>query len=248
MIPPKIARDLECAILTPALLAVGTWTEARTTDVLVLEGGTGSGKSVAAAWAHSFFAHRSHKQPLWSDAPSLAAIAEWKDWAPFDSAPLVVIDDLGTEREPARMAVVLERLFNVAAGRAVITTNVSYAEAISRYGDRIGSRMAGSGHWHVLNCADFRVSRPEGRQAPLPSAHTRREVEAAKRAAEERARSDAAAEADRLEAIRMGIEARERLRQLTAAKSVSHVESTAADDERRRFLQAQIESLRAQEA
>lgn len=245
MIPPKIARELESPILTPALLAVGTWIEARATDVLVLEGGTGSGKSVAAAWAHAFFAHRHRTPPMWADAPSLAAIAEWKDWSPFDSAPLVVIDDLGTERDPARMAVVLERLFNVAAGRAVITTNVSFADAVERYGERIRSRMAGSGHWHVLTCPDFRGSPPEGRRAPLPTAQTRREVDAAKRAAEDRVRQDAADEIERLDAIRCGIEARERLRQLTAEKSVSREKDTVADEERRMLLHAQVESLRA---
>lgn len=245
-LPSKLAADLEPgSILTPALIAVGTWLEAKATHMLVLQGGTGSGKSLAAGWGYQFVACRNRVQPAWYDAPTIATVLEWKDWSAFDRAPLVVIDDLGTEREPARMTGVLERVFNVAAGRAIVTTNIDIGQAFALYGARMESRLRGSATWITLTDHDYRIVPPTGRQAPLPSAETRGEIAAKRRAAEERRRQEAADEAEAAEATRLGALAREELEKLTQhCSSTERLASDASDNERRNYLRRQVEMLK----
>lgn len=247
--PPTLLAEVAAGtILTPAIVAVGTWLEAKATRVLVLQGGTGAGKSLAAAWGSAFVAHRTRMPPAWFDAQILASLAEWKqeaEWNAFDRAPLVVLDDVGEEDKPQRMAVILERLFNVSTGRAIITTNLSDEQAFALYRHRVESRLRGGATWVVLADSDYRLTAPEGRQAPLPTAETRGEVAAKRRAAEERARQEAADEAEAAESLRLGREAHAELLKLTAKFTGEQREQDdASDNERRRVLQQQLEVRR----
>jgi hypothetical protein len=218
-LPPKLARLVEGGVVdTPAIAAVRAWLESRATDVLVLHGGTGSGKSLAAAWAFAFTAHRHRVSPLWCDAPEMSTVADWSsEWAAFDSAPLLVIDDLGSEleRKRERMQVALERVFNLAGGRAIVTTNVHHGAMLVHYGQRVQSRMVGtSSTWFSLSDPDYRIAGPTGGLAPAPVAETQRELAAKERAEDERRRRDEVREVERREAERFGASALEELRRL----------------------------------
>jgi hypothetical protein len=128
----------------------------------VIEGGTGAGKSLAAAWAHQFTRKRSRPSesgptawPVWCDARLVSAMVghEWRlpdDWRRFDASPLVVLDDVGCEDEPQQMRALLERLWNVSSGRVAITTNLNIDDIGKRYGPRVFSRMITS-RW--VECA-----------------------------------------------------------------------------------------------
>lgn len=248
ILPPKLSALLDNGpVLTPAIIAAGTWIDSRATDVLVLQGDTGSGKSLAAGWAFEFAAQRSSRRPLWCSAPDIAALAEWSaEWATFDASPLVVIDDLGTESKPERMTVILERLFNSAAGRAVITTNIDIDSLFARYGRRVESRMRGSATWIPLADTDYRLIPPTGIAAPAPSAPTKRERAAKERATEERRRQAEADEAERQESERLGHEARAELARLTQRFATAPLQES--DDERRRVLRDQLDELRRLDA
>jgi hypothetical protein len=219
ILPPKLAARIDAGVVqTAAIAAVMAWLESRASEVLVLHGGTGSSKSLAAAWAFAFAAHRNRVSPMWCDAPEMSAVADWSsEWAAFDAAPLLVIDDLGAEpeRRRERMQVVLERMFNLAAGRAVITTNVHHELVFLHYGDRVQSRLRGiATTWFALSDPDYRITPPQGPLAPSPRAETQREIAAKERAEDERRRQAEVREAERQESERFGAAALEDLRRL----------------------------------
>lgn len=246
-LPPKIEQALVSACRTEAIDVVLAWIETRR-DILVLEGGTGAGKSVAAAWAFAHYRHRG-RAPVWASMPEVATLAEWKtdEWEPFDAASLIVLDDLGTERDANRAAMVLERVSNLAAGRCVITTNVPVDEVLSRYGERVQSRIIGAAHWVTLGGRDLRVQPPKGEMAPDPDAKTAAEI------AWDDRREQAARDRHNEDIRRWESDQRERdamLARMNAelAEKTSHRPSAAqieADDNaRRQVLAQQVEELR----
>lgn len=251
-LPPKIARALESACRTEAIDVVLQWIETRR-DVLVLEGGTGAGKSVAAAWAFAYFAHR-FRAPVWASVPEVATLGEWerKEWEPFDAASLIVLDDLGTERDTnaSRAAMVLERLSNLAAGRCIITTNLPSEAIHPRYGERVWSRLLGSATWVTLSGCDLREQPPRGEPAPDPTARTKaEEEEATRRAAAARRRHDAELMQWENEAgarAEMIARMQAALAEKTGHCPISQVE--ADDNTRRRVLADQLDELRRKEA
>jgi hypothetical protein len=160
-LPPKIHAALLAGLRTThALSETSRWLELRDVDALVLQGDTGSGKSVAAGWAYQFVSRRCRPSavgmqsfPVWYDASRAASLRPWDEaWKAIDSAPLVVIDDVGTEEKATAMTAVLEHCWNVSAGRVVITTNLDPETFFGRYGDRVRSRVVGTGAW--VECAD----------------------------------------------------------------------------------------------
>lgn len=189
-LPPKLAEDIQTARQTEALAVVQRWLESPR-RTLILEGGTGAGKSIAAAWA---FAHRAYRgvSAVWAYVPDVASIAEWKtdEWEVFDSAGFIVLDDLGTERDRKRAAQVLERLSNVARGRSVITTNIPADEVLELYGIRVQSRIIGEADWVTLGGEDLRVSPPGGEASVHPWDPTSSEREAAEQRRREREEED----------------------------------------------------------
>lgn len=262
-IPAKLDRILRSTLLTTTALAeTARWVESKS-DVLVIEGDTGSGKSVAAAWAWMFVKlrtsrtgpveygemHAAPSWPVWVDAPTVASLQPWSDqWAAFDRARLVVIDDVGTEEKPERMQAVLERLWNVSSGRAVITTNLTVADFGDRYGARVASRLAGSGAWARCSDCDMRIESPSGEPFRRPEDETASELTARLAAEEVRRQHEIDWEAGRDERERMFASMFSDLSKLTGEKRLRVAPSDASDEERRDLLRRQVEQIRKEGA
>lgn len=201
-IPPKLADDLAGDVRpTKALEYVLAWLESRA-DILVLQGGTGSGKSLAAAWAFLFAQYRAptnsmgdRRPPLWFDAGVLASLSQYAErvWSAFDNASVIVLDDAGIEPNAERVGAAIERAVNVSTSRLLITTNLDPEDFKKRYGERVASRMRGRGKWLRVAAPDYRGSAlklPEGTW-PSPRAQTEAERVIADRNEAERAREEA---------------------------------------------------------
>jgi len=224
--------------------------------MLILEGGTGCGKSVAAAWAFAYFRERWRTPPVWGDMPELASLAEWKpEWQVFDDAPLVVLDDLGTERDRKRAAAVIERFCNLASGRCIVTTNVPVGEILPLYGERVQSRLIGVAEWVILSGRDLRVAPPEDDAAPDPADKTQREREREaelERIRREQERREAAEREEADRAWREGQAERDAmlskvLAELDASVAKRKLEDAVTDaklNERRIYLDRQVADLR----
>lgn len=205
---------------------------------LVLQGGTGSGKTVAAGWGFEYERSRHGRPGVWCHMRDIAALADWKreQWAIFDAAPLIVIDDLGREVSAANAAAVIERVDNLARGRCIYTTNLDVIPAMGLYGERASSRLV-QARWLAVACEDMRVTPPTTPLAPPP----RFVQEAADEAVPFLSPEYVQNEIDKLYA---------RLR--ADGKIVTHFPETGGqqdgrDNERRRELRKQAESRRARE-
>jgi len=135
---------------TRALQAVRGWLGRQDVPpVLVLSGGTGCGKSAAAAYAVA-----EHRAGIWRTAAQLCRTFSASFGEQFDdqelclTAALLVADDVGTELEPhrERMAATLVELLEHRkrpSTRTIITTNLNRRAFADRYGsERLMSRMA----------------------------------------------------------------------------------------------------------
>ena len=134
---------------TTAVEAVRGWrTDGDGERFLLLSGGVGTGKTMAAAVAIADYgggcciraanlARRVH--PTYAD--TLAGYDP-----PSLSGFLVVLDDLGTEvdHRSGRWAEAFSEFMEQRGtfGRTIITSNLRRAEVLERYGDRIGDRLA----------------------------------------------------------------------------------------------------------
>lgn len=139
------------------------------TRLLFLGGNTGVGKTVAATWIASML-----KDPMfWLPARMVYVREEWNTVATRSiNAPLLVIDDLGTEpNEWASQE--LTRIIEIRYDRGysptkkfrtVVTTNLSLngegKKSLQRYGERLISRLADfpSVDYVFTNGADLRSS------------------------------------------------------------------------------------------
>ncbi len=147
----------------PWLRKVQRWLEG-STRVLVLSGSVGSGKSTAACWA---IAERGGR---FVSAPNLARVSssfKRAEWDQLVAAPVVDIDDLGDELDPASLSPALKLLISARvahAGRTILTTNIpvhSSDPAVEtlkkRYPDeKLWSRIAQSYAVCTLNAPDLR--------------------------------------------------------------------------------------------
>jgi DNA replication protein DnaC len=112
---------------------------------LVLVGGRGCGKSVAAAWAVANFAGSA----CWYSASDIMRIfaSNFGDALKFQErvklARLSVLDDVATEPDRARMcAALIEILEKRKQRKTIITTNLGLADWVTRYPDeRLHSRL-----------------------------------------------------------------------------------------------------------
>ena len=134
--------------------------------VAMLSGCPGSGKSVAAGWGALFAeAHSMHfgDGAGYYHAREIASCAEWKSdvWDAFDQWAIVVVDDVGTERDASRCADVIERCFNHRLGPTILTTNLTGEEFLARYGTRVSSRIRGESLGIVCPAVDMRNTDPE---------------------------------------------------------------------------------------
>lgn len=115
---------------------------------LVLQGGTGSGKSVAAAWALASLGGycRSASQLAWTWQSNTVRAVDERDR--LADCRLLVLDDIGTEhrRDCEWLSVALRDLFELRQRDellTIITTNLSHQAWEQRYPDeRIGSRLS----------------------------------------------------------------------------------------------------------
>lgn len=133
--------------------------------MLVLAGGTGSGKSTAAAFALS------KRSGLWVHGPDLAKVEVRDPFDPFRPtldermrlAGLLVLDDIGIEHSPggyaaSRITDVLE--WREASKRpSIVTTNLGAEVFARQYGKRLCSRINGDPlGWQTVTDKDMRVA------------------------------------------------------------------------------------------
>ena len=120
---------------------------------IVLLGGVGVGKTVAAAVAAKFFG-----RCVYISAPQLRPIATKELWGDERNsrviqAPFVVLDDLGTEADDEdKFHAALFELVNgrLDVGHTVITSNLSRKEFARRYGERVIDRLRESAEVHEI--------------------------------------------------------------------------------------------------
>lgn len=258
--PPDVAAKILAGLVeTEALRVALEWLESPS-KVLVLQGGTGSGKSVAAGWLHEFFRARplhsdagARRVPAWFAAKVLGTL-DHRDretvetWRAFDAATLIVLDDVGTEPWADRIGSAIERVWDVTSARLVVTTNLRLEVVVppdgpGRYGERVASRMQGA-RWEELVNGDYRGRPPTGNAWPAPAARTQREHDAAeaRRIAEEAEAAEyesGAAARDAAFAHHMAW-LRDTIAELEAAKAAERSAPERADDEARRRLRAQL--------
>lgn len=128
--------------------------------VLVLAGGTGAGKTTAAAWCAL---EAGGSSAGFIRASELEARGRYdrdlRTW--LRERSLLVIDDLGVEVLDGKgvFRSLLDETIDMFYGnrkRVVITTNLSKADAIERYGDRVMSRLHEVGAWGDCGAVDLR--------------------------------------------------------------------------------------------
>lgn len=129
---------------TDALRAVGRFLahgEART--LLVLAGGTGTGKTVAAAWGCAFHAGRMVKAV---DLVRIGLFDQGTELPGLAGARTLAIDDLGMEPLDQRgygyaaLFDLLDRRYD-ANRKTIVTTNLAMPEFRERYGTGPGARL-----------------------------------------------------------------------------------------------------------
>lgn len=149
-VPARVLRVLEAYRAdTSAARGVARWLAGRETW-LVLTGGTGSGKSCAAAWALRT-AHESGRSVAWVQSARLAA-----DAGRFEGAALaerlrgvdiLVVDDVGAQDGSAFARDVLRELLterHEEGHRSIITTNLDAPALRAHLGDRLSDRVRAS--------------------------------------------------------------------------------------------------------
>lgn len=151
----RLRPETEAAIIagegladTPALSAVREWL-AGDRPVLILSGGTGAGKTVAAAWA---LAAREGAFQALRAVRLGSAFERWSSDREDGVEALrlkvstMLVDDLGQEPiEDRRVIPAIEELFDARQTprlRTLITTNLSRDQIRQRYSERVISRLA----------------------------------------------------------------------------------------------------------
>jgi len=148
----ELARSVHDAVVadsglkeTVSLGAVRRWWARRDPQMLVLNGGQGCGKSVAAAWAVA-----THEDStVWVHALDLERIfaAQFGDEIKLQdricSARLLVLDDIGIEKDPAPMCQTLYKILEKRKQRrTIVTTNLGEEAWFERYSEtRLVSRF-----------------------------------------------------------------------------------------------------------
>ena len=126
-----------------AMAGSQAWLDYPDCKVLLMLGGIGAGKTTAAAWIVA----GEKANSVWLPARTVDDLESWKQVGHLaKTAQLLVIDDLGTERdtESGFGRDTLGNLFTDRIDRAqrtVVTTNLSGAELVKRYGERLRSRL-----------------------------------------------------------------------------------------------------------
>lgn len=154
--------------ITTALEVVSCWMRRNDVQpVLVLTGAAGCGKTVAAAFATALWASNN---PLHPELPGWIRAGKLSEhYGRMRAAPLLVLDDVGSESEPGGMpAALLDlvdfRQHSARRFRTIIATHLSRADFLARYPDpRLESRMApeaGIVGWIICPESDLRPTGP----------------------------------------------------------------------------------------
>lgn len=147
---------------TEPLTVARTWWTDRTRPVLLLSGGTGTGKTIAAAAlvAAHYRAHWCRADDLVRTFAGFFGDAAARQQA-LKSSPLLVIEDLGVELDAERMLPalleVLDDRLSAAQHPTVITTNLNKKQIRERYPNaRLFSRLREHAQWVALTGEDMR--------------------------------------------------------------------------------------------
>jgi DNA replication protein DnaC len=146
--PPTVARVLlDGCQENGAVLAVNTWLPGSRRG-LVLRGGVGVGKSVAAGHAIRVLLKEQRAQTAVGDAVSwhrpasfvTSVLHSYSEQARALGSMLVVLDDLGLEAR-SDLSEALATFIDESAARFLITTNLGKAEFAARYDRRVIDRL-----------------------------------------------------------------------------------------------------------
>lgn len=146
---------------TTAIEAVRGWRAARiSVPWLALSGGTGCGKSVAAAWMVADCGG------MWVRAERLVRVFaasfgdQFEEQEQIRDCAFLVLDDIGSELDAARMTSVLIELLDSRKSRrqaTLLTTNLGRPQFKDRYGnERLLSRLHESVQWEPISGTDLR--------------------------------------------------------------------------------------------
>lgn len=146
---------------TASRSAVRVWIDdAQARPWLVLSGGTGCGKSVAAA------EYVAEHGALWVRAELLVRVFQANFGDQFEQQELIrdcrdlVLDDIGSEAEPLKMCSVLIEILDARKSRrqrTIVTTNLGKRAFAERYAnERLISRLAEQIAWHGDTATDLR--------------------------------------------------------------------------------------------
>lgn len=131
-------------------------------NIMVLAGGVGVGKTVAAAWLmmqlppnqHGSYGVRRFRHiseicevGLYGDAEERAERQTVK------RSQVLVLDDVGTEHLTDTFRTLFDGLMNARyedTGATIITTNLPSEKFLERYGQRIYDRLCGRGEWYEI--------------------------------------------------------------------------------------------------
>jgi chromosomal replication initiation ATPase DnaA len=144
VLPPKLRATLAtgCIELTAATRAVDLWMADRSARVLMIRGGVGVGKSVAAAWAVTLSVDAGRRSVSWhrpNDFVS-AVLHAYDGHAPRLGGDLVVIDDVGRETK-ADFCEALCAFIDDHAASVLLTTNLTKEQFRDRYDVRLIDRL-----------------------------------------------------------------------------------------------------------
>jgi DNA replication protein DnaC len=139
-----------------------------TSSIMVLAGGVGVGKTIAAAWIMTqipqpFGARRFRHISELATTGLYGGDDDKKERATLKSCKVLVLDDVGTEHLTDTFQTLLDGLMNARYeddGATVLTTNLTSEQFLSRYGKRIYDRLRGRGQWYDIAHESLRGQTP----------------------------------------------------------------------------------------
>lgn len=149
----------------PAIDLVRRWMDARRAKsakwrpILVMLGGTGCGKTSAAAWSCAWHAGSYTKTRALEMAHRAMFGAESQAWQSLMRANMLVIDDIAREPDAHAVAAFEDAIDERQSRPTIVTGNITKAELAQRYGGRVASRLAESGAVVWLDGQDMRARR-----------------------------------------------------------------------------------------
>lgn len=149
---------------TPALEAVKRWFNTRSTGlrgagaVMVLLGGCGRGKTVAAAWLLARLG--AGRYIVTEQACRMSQAARADAWEKLLATSVVVLDDAGVESDIARAEMAMYEFVNkrldLERGWSVITSNLTWRDFTERFGQRTARRLEHGGQIKTIEGPDLR--------------------------------------------------------------------------------------------